>query len=175
MSLQAISKFVSNEKEIYAYIHQKKQKEIQKYLEEVKPKYITHTVRRGESLGLIASRYHCSVKHLKQWNHLRSNLIYPGQKLIVYTKSKKDLPTVENKTKKEKASNNVQKNSGVKEKTNIGNKVQMIEYIVKPGDTLWDIAKKYNNVTIDEIMNVNSGLNVKKLKPGMKLKIPVDS
>ena len=43
----------------------------------------THTVRRGESLYLIASRYKTTVARLKQDNKLSSNLIKPGQKLVV--------------------------------------------------------------------------------------------
>ncbi len=48
------------------------------------PSYVTHTVRRGESLGKIASRYGVSVTNLKRWNDLRRNTIHPGQRLKVY-------------------------------------------------------------------------------------------
>ncbi len=48
------------------------------------PSYVTHTVRRGDSLGKIATRYSVSVSNLKSWNSLRRNTIYPGQKLKVY-------------------------------------------------------------------------------------------
>jgi len=42
-----------------------------------------HTVRKGESLPVIARKYGCSVTELKQWNNLRGSLIYPNQKLKV--------------------------------------------------------------------------------------------
>jgi lysophospholipase L1-like esterase len=42
-----------------------------------------HTVKAGESLGLIARRYQTSVPQLKKWNSLRSDLIRPGQILVV--------------------------------------------------------------------------------------------
>lgn len=45
--------------------------------------YRFHTVRSGESLGVIASNYRSSVRQIKDWNHLRSDMIRPGQKLIV--------------------------------------------------------------------------------------------
>ena len=50
---------------------------------DAQPKYVYHSVRRGESLGVIARRYHCSVSQLKQWNNLRSNTIHPNQKLKI--------------------------------------------------------------------------------------------
>jgi len=43
-----------------------------------------HTVRRGESLSVIAARYDVSVKQLQSWNALgRRGRIYAGQKLRV--------------------------------------------------------------------------------------------
>jgi LysM repeat protein len=42
-----------------------------------------HLVRSGESLILLANRYHTTVTALKQANGLRSNVIYIGQKLII--------------------------------------------------------------------------------------------
>ncbi|MHB1277895.1 MAG: LysM peptidoglycan-binding domain-containing protein [Bacteroidia bacterium] len=45
--------------------------------------YRFHTVRSGESLGVIASNYRTSVRQIKDWNHLRSDMIRAGQQLIV--------------------------------------------------------------------------------------------
>lgn len=45
-----------------------------------------HYVRPGESLALIALRYGTSVAYLRVWNRLRSNLVYPRQKLVIYSK-----------------------------------------------------------------------------------------
>lgn len=44
---------------------------------------VTHRVRRGDSLGKIARRYGVSVRQIKDWNGLRSNTIYPGQRLTI--------------------------------------------------------------------------------------------
>ena len=43
----------------------------------------THTVRRGENLGLIAERYGTTVRHIMNANNLRSTRIYPGQQLSI--------------------------------------------------------------------------------------------
>src|SRR5690606_226624 len=45
----------------------------------------THRVRKGETLGKIANRYHVSVQDLKVWNNLKKNTIVPGQQLRVMT------------------------------------------------------------------------------------------
>ena len=43
----------------------------------------THVVRRGESLGLIAKRYHTSVKSIMALNGMKRSIIFPGQSLVV--------------------------------------------------------------------------------------------
>jgi membrane-bound lytic murein transglycosylase D len=43
----------------------------------------THVVRRGESLGLIAKKYHTSVKSIMALNGMKRSIIFPGQSLVV--------------------------------------------------------------------------------------------
>ena len=42
-----------------------------------------YTVRSGDNLGIIAKRNGCTVKELMKWNHLKSTVIRPGQKLRI--------------------------------------------------------------------------------------------
>jgi membrane-bound lytic murein transglycosylase D len=42
---------------------------------------------------------------------------------------------------------------------------------VQRGDTLWDIANKYDGVTVDDLKKLNGTVNTKKLKLGQKIKI----
>jgi len=42
-----------------------------------------HTVRSGDTLSGIASRYGCSVTDLRSWNNLKSSTIYAGQKIKI--------------------------------------------------------------------------------------------
>lgn len=44
-----------------------------------------HLVRRGDTLGQIASRYQVSVSELQQWNGIRGNIIQIGQELTVHS------------------------------------------------------------------------------------------
>ena len=51
------------------------------------PKQVYHTVRSGDTLSEIAMSYRTSVGKIKKWNGLRSDRIYPGQKLKIWTKA----------------------------------------------------------------------------------------
>lgn len=42
-----------------------------------------YTIKRGDTLGGIAKRFHCTVKQLKQWNGLKSDNIREGRKLKI--------------------------------------------------------------------------------------------
>lgn len=52
-----------------------------------------------------------------------------------------------------------------------GDIYSMIIYFVKPGDTLWKIAKKFNS-TVQEIQDVNNIENANKIYVGQQLYIP---
>ncbi len=43
-----------------------------------------YRVRRGDTLGGIAKRYHVKLRQLKRWNNLRSNFIRVGQRLVIH-------------------------------------------------------------------------------------------
>lgn len=46
-----------------------------------------HRVKRGETLHSIARQYGVSTDAIKHWNHLKSNTIYPQQRLIIWQKT----------------------------------------------------------------------------------------
>jgi len=81
-------KFAENEQSIYNY-KSKSGVEKEKLVAEIKKSTDKqyHTVRSGESLGLIARKYNVSVKQLQQWNNMRGTMIHPGQKLVVIPSS----------------------------------------------------------------------------------------
>lgn len=63
-----------------------------KSLVKKKPKTL-HKVRRGESLGRVSKKYGVSLAQLKKWNRLSSEVIHPGQVLILKNPDKKTTRT----------------------------------------------------------------------------------
>jgi len=47
-------------------------------------KSIHYTVRNGDSLSRIASKYRVNVKDLHRWNTIKGKYIQPGQRLKLY-------------------------------------------------------------------------------------------
>ncbi len=52
------------------------------------PENVTHIIKRGETLAIIARHYHVSVNDLRRWNHINPTHMKPGMPLtIVYANS----------------------------------------------------------------------------------------
>lgn len=156
-----IGLFVSNEEAIYAYIdyvknggektegtvlaenNKPEETKVIVYEEtKTKSKVAYHSVRKGESLGVIAQKYDVTVTELKRWNNLKSSTITAGKKLKVYS-------TREESYKPSKSSQSV--------------------YTVRSGDSLYTIAKKFPGVSAEDLKKWN-GISGNNIKPGMKLK-----
>ena len=116
----------------------------------------TYIVKSGDALSKIAEKYKVSIAQLKKWNNLTSNNIRVGQKLIV---SQQAAPA---KTETAKPATD--------QKSGTDSSVGYTEYIVKEGESLYLIAKKFPGVSAQNIMDFNGiGSNI---KPGMKIRIP---
>lgn len=53
------------------------------------PQRLTYVVRRGDTLGHIASKFRVSISDVLGWNSLKSNLIRPGQRLVMYVEDRR--------------------------------------------------------------------------------------
>ena len=160
LPVHLIGKFVSNEKEIYAYAkteNDKREKTLPKLFNS--PQKIRYRVRNGDYLGKIAKRYGVGVSQIKRWNGLRSNKLKIGQRLTIYPKGYKTASSKKSKKKNTKA---VYKSSP---------KGKYTTYTVKKGDSLWIISRKFSKVSVQQIKDWNNIWSVKNLKPGTKLKI----
>ncbi len=106
---------------------------------------VRHRVRKGESLSLLAKRYHTSMKAIKKASRLRSSNIKIGQVLKIPASSRY-------------ASYRKGKKAGSK------------RYVVRRGDTLWKIARRYK-VSVSKLRRANK-LSSNCLFIGQVLTIP---
>ena len=126
---------------------------------------IVYRVKNGDYLGKIASRYRVSVNQIKRWNNLRSNNIRVGQRLIIYRGGKAPASV-------SSGSSSEKKSTKPAEKPVMAASGEYIIYTVKSGDSFYTIAKNYPGVSAQNIMDYN-GIDSSKIRPGMKIKIPV--
>ena len=129
---------------------------------------IVHRVQSGEYLGKIATKYRVSVAQIKKWNNLKSNDIRIGQRLIIYRGGKAPASTTSAGTS---SASTASKSSSATTSKPITTG-EYITYTVQSGDSFYLIAKKYPGVSAQNLMDYN-GIDSSKIKPGMKIKIPV--
>jgi membrane-bound lytic murein transglycosylase D len=106
------------------------------------------------------------VNQIKRWNGLKSNNIRVGQRLIIYRGGKapataSSAPAGKQSGTQTAAAKPVMSASG-----------DYLTYTVQSGDSFYLIAKRYPGISAQNIMDYN-GLDSSKLRPGMKIKIPV--
>ena len=144
-----------------------------------------HTVKYGESLGLIGNLYGVNMQNLQQWNNLPNNFIVVNQKIIVYS-NKNITPVVvakvetkKNETKKiEPVVKPDNKQVTVTPAKKLLKKLEIVIptfgsrktfHTVTSGDNLWFLANKYN-VSVEQIQKLNT-MKDNKLNIGMVLLI----
>ncbi len=114
---------------------------------------ITHRVRSGETLGGIAQKYGVRLSDLRSWNGVK-NKITIGQRLTIYAKGGRNIVS--------------SADSGpVKTSKSNG----YLVYTIRKGDTLYEIARKFEGVSVDELLKLNNLTSTSKIMPGNKIKI----
>ena len=104
---------------------------------------VTHRVRPGESLSVIAKRYRVTVKDLQTWNNIRDpRNLRAGASIIVF-----HTPT-----------QTTTNSSGT------------INHTVQQGDSLWSIARKYK-VRVHDLKTWNGLGGNSVLQPGQSISI----
>jgi len=104
---------------------------------------LIYNVEKGDTLYSIAIEYGIDTSDLIEYNQLFNTILTIGQQLII--------PIFDNNT-----DNNIENNT--------------ITYIVKKGDTLYSIAKKYN-INVKELMELNN-LDSTMISVNQQLSIP---
>lgn len=114
----------------------------------VENKEIVYTVKKGDTLSGIASKYGTTYQKLAQYNNIKNpNLIYVGQKIKIPGSTS----TSSNKTE--------------------STAPKTVIYTVKKGDTLSGIASKYGT-TYQKLAQYNGIKNPNLIYVGQKIKIP---
>ncbi len=111
----------------------------------------THRVVRGDTLNKIALAYGVSVSDIVRANGIRGNRIFSGEVLII--------PQAGDKTNQDQF------------RRIFDFSEQTITYIVKRGDTIGKIAKRYQT-TVRRIVEMNNIKNPNKIRIRQKLLIP---
>ena len=103
---------------------------------------LTHVVRKGDSLYIIANKYGTTTKKIQELNNLRSTILYKGQVLTIFPGKSRKPPKVDG----------------------------LATYEVRPGDSPFIIAKRVN-MSLDRLMYLNQLYPGTKIYPGQKLYI----
>jgi membrane-bound lytic murein transglycosylase D len=114
---------------------------------------VIYKVKSGDVLGSIAIRHGVKVDDIKKWNNLRSNTIRVGQRLNIWLRPSQATAVASTKS------------SGSKAPLPPPNSKT---YTVQPGDTLWDISRKFEGLTIEKLKTMIK-LNGTKIHAGQKL------
>lgn len=154
LPLDKLGQFVSNEEAIYAAVAKDLQTREKPLPELVKVQNkIRYRVRKGDYLGKIAERYGVGVSQIKRWNGLRSSNLRIGQRLTIYPRK----ATVASAKSSNSSSTKSSKSSSK-------------YHIVRSGDSLWTISRKYPGISIQKLREWN-GISGSRLIPGTKLKL----
>ncbi|MBM3419560.1 MAG: LysM peptidoglycan-binding domain-containing protein [Bacteroidetes bacterium] len=139
---------------------------------------LVYTVKSGDNLGYIAQWYNIPLSDIRYWNNIYRNTIHAGQKITVYVDpSRADhysrINSMSFQEKQTLSGKPVPVNSVAKPSTS--GQVQAdgeYEYhIVRRGDTVWDIAKLYNGVSVSDILALNNLSDAGKIQVGQRLRI----
>ena len=131
------------------------------------PPEVRHKVRRGETLSAIARQYGVPMVALQQANDIQGSVIHPGDSLLVPTGFPDSTVTLAALAAAPRDDITAQLPEHQKSPTSKKPKV----HVVKSGDTLWDVARRYG-VTVPALASANGLSSKAGLVPGARLEIP---
>jgi membrane-bound lytic murein transglycosylase D len=116
-------------------------------------KQSTYTVQEGDTLWSIAKKHAVDVGQLAKWNGLSTKKgVKAGQNLVLWNKdAAKKLPIA---------------SSGIKSS-------QSISYVIRQGDTLFSISKRFK-VSVADLRKWNGSKIEKQIQPGTSIMVQVE-
>jgi len=164
----------------------------------VASKTIYYKVKKNESINKVAAKYGVSVSSIKKWNRLKNAYVYSGQKLKIVVPApsstvsstyaqafsnkviEKLTIVVDTVAKTETlmesevtstADTLTDTNNVAVNKIQLDNSCNCVYHVVQPGDTLWNITKRYQGITIDKLKADNKSIMDRPIKVGDIIKI----
>lgn len=132
---------------------------------------ISYRIRRGDTLARISRRYGVSMANLQDWNKLNNpGDIIAGRSLTIYVPRPSGASGGSGSTQ-----SGTPGTGGLNRGEGGAAASGAIIYTVKPGDTLWEIARTHN-VTVSSLRRTNGLGRRTAIHPGDRLRIdPSDS
>ncbi len=172
---EKIAMFASNEDKVYAYVQHENEKRERPYMDRIRTvskdstaiasadsvvtartrnKY--HTVRRGDNLSEIASKYGVTIAQIKRWNKLKGNSAPLGRKLKIVVTEGNDNEAIADNTKKSAPAKDEKTVATAQKDAKNADVAETPEfYTVQKGDNLSSIAKKYG-VSVADLKEWNN-------------------
>jgi LysM repeat protein len=120
--------------------------------------FIIVNVEKGESKFALSKRYNVSIQTLEELNPHIKNMLMVGHRVRIPKNNSK------NASNQNTSSNGTANNSSINEN----------DYLVKSGESLWGIAKKFS-ISLNSLMQANADRLDGVLKTGQYLRIPKEA
>ena len=120
--------------------------------------WLRYKIKPGDSIGLIAKKYHTNIQVLRSVNGIKGNTIVAGKHMLIPVAAKDPelyALSVDQRYAK---------------KQNIKRADYKVDYQVKPGDSLWKISMRHK-VSVSKLAKWNSMAPKDPLRVGQKLVI----
>jgi len=147
-----------------------------------------HTVEQGENIQSLAQIFSCNESDIKKWNRLTSSQLRQGQRILIFiskdvTKSIaliEPLPLVKGELSSIQATKELEwkpiplpttNTKKSKKKRRKRKRTKYVYHKIKRGESLMNIAAKYQGVSVNDLIQLNNIDSGESLKPGKKLKV----
>lgn len=140
--------------------------------------YHNYTIQKGDSWSIIAQRFGVDMATLKRVNNQSSNLLHPGQRIIVPTRNGetqgKTMTASSSSSRSSSASSRSISRVQVSSSSSSSRSVASASggsYTVRSGDTMYSLSRRFGT-SVSSLMRANGMSSARDLRAGMTLRIP---